>query len=62
MKRHLSLRKETLTRLDPDDLGRVHGAAADGTHVTCYTGLTYCVCDELINDTFLCLTGPTIPA
>lgn len=43
MKRALSLKKETLAEIGPDDLRSVLGA---GTHITCATGITYCeLCD-----------------
>lgn len=41
----LVLRTEALAELGSPDLAAVAGAA-DGTHVTCYTGLTVCgICD-----------------
>ena len=40
MKRTLSLKKESLSELRTDDLSSVVGAG--GTHLTCYTGLTWC--------------------
>lgn len=48
MTRRLSLKKESLTELGTDELTLVVGGP--GTHVTCYTGLTYCPCTGLIND------------
>ena len=47
--RRLTLAKETLTELGTDELHAVVGGP--GTHVTCYTGLTWCApCNQLIND------------
>ena len=47
MKRTLRLRKETLGELGADELRSVVGAG--GTHVTCYTGLTYCgICGVVV--------------
>ncbi len=44
MRRTLSLKKETLAELGPDELGSVVGGP--GTHITCYTGITHCdLCD-----------------
>jgi hypothetical protein len=48
MIRTLALKRESLTELTTDELTHVVGA--DGTHITCYTGLTYCPCTGLIND------------
>ena len=43
----LVLKKETLTELGTDELRAVAGAAG-GTHITCATGITYCVCNEIL--------------
>ena len=44
MKRTLRLHKQTLSELTTTEMTSVVGA--DGTHLTCYTGLTVCgICD-----------------
>ncbi|HEV2890923.1 MAG TPA: class I lanthipeptide [Frankiaceae bacterium] len=44
--RRLTLAKETLAALTPDELRTVAGGP--GTHLTCYTGLTDCDCNVMV--------------
>lgn len=49
MKRTLRLHKQTLAELTTDEMTSVVGA--DGTHLTCYTGITVCgLCGALVGD------------
>ena len=45
MTKRLVLRRETLAEITADDLRGVV-AGVEGTHLTCYTGITVCgICD-----------------